>query len=449
MDKVLYGFNSSQDVINLQTKYALFSRVANIVFSLTVDAGFDKTVMTETLNKVIERNDCLRITFVKKGKETLQYFEDERKLKNIPSVKLETKSKMDAFFRKFRVKQANPMKGDVFVPVFATNPDGKDMLVCKISHFVADQYGIGVIVNDIFAVYDALKNGSELPEAPGSFEAVLKKDIEYKNNVEATEKDREFFVNYFTKVHPDHPMYCGIHGNGSDLWMKQKAKGKYSMPYLFITCDTEGYKFNIPAAVNEKVMRWCEDSKITMSVFYFYCMCIAASLVNDRARYQEPLFLVNNRGTLLERKAAGTKVQAISVFTTVDYEKSFLDNINEAYAEQNQLYRHTRLTYLDIQALEHKAWNFSMLSQINNFSYSFIPFDAPDGVTMTVHSNGKGALVAYIALMHNVRTNEIHVVYDIQTRMTTPAQLVDFQNTFVHVVEAVLADSNSKLSEIL
>ena len=47
-------FNYSQDIIDLQTKYSLFKRVLNILFSLTIDGGFDKELMTRSINLLIE-----------------------------------------------------------------------------------------------------------------------------------------------------------------------------------------------------------------------------------------------------------------------------------------------------------------------------------------------------------------------------------------------------------
>ena len=186
-----------------------------------------------------------------------------------------------------------------------------------------------------------------------------------------------------------------------------------------------------------------------MNSFFFYTCAIAASLLNNRAPYQLPLELLNCRGTIADRRAAGTKVQSLSVYTTVDYARSFNENITDFFAEQSELYRHTRLTYLEIEAMQHKLWKYSMLSQITNFAFSFIPMETPQGVRLQVYSNGKGALVTYIALMHDVKTDEIQVNYDVQTRMVTPAQLVEFQNNYIHVIEAVLANPTAKLSDIL
>ena len=448
MDKTLYAFNNSQDVVTLQTKYALFKRVINIVFSVTVDAGFDPELMHRAIDLMIQRNDCLRLTEIRDGKEPRLYFADERKIGKIPVLRFETSARFDAFLRRFRRKPTDLRKGRSLEAVFGTDPAGKQFVLFKISHMVADTYGIGILVGDLLAVYGALRDGRPLPPAPGSFETVLGGDNAFLANEEAVGKDRDFFETYFTRRHPQRPIYCGIHGNGSDRWLRYKRKGAISLPYLFVRCDTEGYRFTIPAALTRQTEAWCADRMITMNAFFFYTCAIATSLLNDRAMYQTPIELLNNRGTLAERKAAGTKAQSLSIFTTVDYEKSFLENILPFADEQKELYRHTRMTYLEVEALMHKTYDYSLLGQTTSFAFSFIPMRSPKGFTTQVHSNGKGALVAYIAMMHDVDTHEIQTIYDIQTVMVTSQQLVEFHNTWMHVAEQVLARPEEKMKNL-
>lgn len=446
-NQVLLGFNNSQDVINLQTKYTLFKRVVNIVFSVTCDEGYDPQLMTQALNKLFERNDCLRITFVKEGKQVKQYFAEHRTVGLIPTLKFDTYGKMEAFINRFRRKPTNAYKGDVLRVVYAVNPEGKQMIFFKISHFAADTYGIGILVNDLFAVYNALKNGQELPPAPGSFAEIIRKDNEYRE-AEAMKKDEEFFHDYFFNRHPEHPVYCGTHGNKSDRWLKEKNKGHFAKNYLFVRCDTLGYQFTIPASINERALAWCTENAVSLSSFYYYTCSIAQSLVNDRARRLLNIELLNCRGTVADRKAAGTKAQSIAVYTTVNYEKSFKDNILPLYNEQNEIYRHTRLSYLDAEAMQHKAWNYSMLKSLNGVAFSFIPLAAPKGITLQVHSNGKGALFTYMALIHDINTNEVYVNYDVQKLMVTAQQLIDFQNQYIRVIEGVLARPDAALEEV-
>ena len=450
MEKVRYGFNYSQDIVHLQTKYSLFKRVANIVFSISVDKGFDKITMTRALELLIGRNDCLRLKFEKGKKgEILQYFRDKVTLGGvIPSISVDTYGKLEKFILKFRRKALDIFKGETLKVAFVQDPDGKELIFMKISHMVADSYGIGVLIGDLFAVYGSLVKGEPLPPAPAQFEEILKKDTQYRNNQQAIEKDREFFNEYYNVRHPEHPVYCGIHGVSNDRWMKLKKKGAFALPYLFVKCDTKGYRFIIPASVVGKAEEWCSRSGISMNTFFFYTCAIACSLKNGKAPYQLPLELLNCRATVADRKAAGTKVQSLSVYTTVDYNKSFNDNIQQLFEDQSELYRHTKLSYLEIQDIEHKLWNYSMMSQITNFSFSFIPVIMPEGVSMQIHSNGKGALPAYIALMHDLRSNEIHAIYDVQIKMCNADQMVEFQNTYMYVVESVLSAPDAALDDI-
>ena len=186
-----YGFNYSQDIIDLQTKYSLFKRVVNIVFAVTVESGFDEVLMKNAINKMIERNDCLRLRFVKEGKKTVQFVEPERTIGEIPVEGCYTQGQMDAFLRRFRKKATDMFKGRSLEAVFAADPSGRRMVIFKISHLVADTYGIGVLVTDLFGIYDALKEGKDLPAAPGSFAEGIKKDNEARANDGAASRGRD------------------------------------------------------------------------------------------------------------------------------------------------------------------------------------------------------------------------------------------------------------------
>ena len=86
-----YDLNPSQEVSRLQTKYTLFKRVINILFSTTSDKPLDWKLMEKAYNKVVERNDCLRIRFVKKDKKLMQYFEKQPPKATVPVLTFKTK----------------------------------------------------------------------------------------------------------------------------------------------------------------------------------------------------------------------------------------------------------------------------------------------------------------------------------------------------------------------
>jgi hypothetical protein len=449
MEKKLYHFTYSQDVIRLQSKYALFKRVLNILFSLTFDEGFDEKLMRQAFEKLYERNDCLRLRFVKQGKETMQFFEPARKPGDIPSLHFRTNQEYETFFRRFRRKAIDLTKGETLRVVFAVNPEGKQMVICKISHYAADTYGIGVLAEDLMAIYHALRDGKELPPAPGSFEEIVRKDNEYREDSAATERDRAYLRDYFFKLHPNHPVYCGTHGNQNDRWLKCKQKGKFSIPMLMIRCDTYPMQYAVPAAVTVQAEKWCEEHAISLNSLFFMGFILTLSLINDRETRLLNVEILNCRGSLADRKTAGTKAQGMAVCTDIDYSKGFLANANALSEEQKELYRHTRLSYLEGEIMQHEAWKHSMLDMLNGCGFSYIPFYSHDGVQLSLHSNGKGALITYVALMHDLTHNEIFINYDMQKLMVTPKQLTDFQNRYLRVMETVLADSETPLGQLL
>ena len=69
MDNKLYELTPSQEVICLQTKYTLYKRVVNILFSATSEKELDFNIMGKAFNLLVERNDSLRIRFIKKNKK--------------------------------------------------------------------------------------------------------------------------------------------------------------------------------------------------------------------------------------------------------------------------------------------------------------------------------------------------------------------------------------------
>ena len=172
--KTLYELNLSQEVVKLQCAYTLFKKVVNIITSVEIDKEIDFDIMERAFNKAVERNDCTRIRFVKKGKKLLQYFEPSVVYNNIPRIEFKTKEEQEDFIHNQTKRAIKYMKGEVLKPTFIKTYDGKSMLFFKVCHYIFDIYGLNFFINDLFSVYDALLKKEELPKEPKKFEELLK-----------------------------------------------------------------------------------------------------------------------------------------------------------------------------------------------------------------------------------------------------------------------------------
>ena len=451
MEKVMeeikfYDLNPSQEVSKLQCKYTLFKRVINILSSMSTTDKIDFDLMKTALNKVIERNDCLRIRFVKKDKKLMQYFAPHQDLDFVPVLTFTTREEQEAFIAQISKKAIKYMDGIVIEPYFINTYDGKSMIFLKVCHMVLDMYGISVIYKDLFAVYDALKNGTELPEAPASFEEIVKKDLVQKANEESHEKQKEFFTEYLQKR--EEPYYVGLPAENDKIWAKRKAKGKRAQKMFFIQNDTKGYALDMGKELTAKIMAHCQENKVSPANFLLYTMSVCAAKINGNVKGMLPLELCNCRGSLAERKCSGTKVQSLGCYVECDHEKSFNDNLAEYIANRNVVFRRISFPDQDFEVLMHKVYHSSVFSTYYSITYSFIPYELDEKLDFQIYSNGKCALPAYIGHLYNVKTGEMVMIYDVQTKIIQESDVNSFHEKYLKTIEQVIENPQIIIKDI-
>ena len=444
--KKLYELNPSQEVVKLQCKYTLYKRVINIVTSMTKADELDWETMKEAFNIVAKRNDCLRIGFVSKRGKLFQYFKNQVSFDNIPCLEFNTEEEQNRFIKKITKKAIKYMKGVVVEPYFIKTFDNKSMILLKVCHLVLDLYGLNTIYKDLFEVYDSLKNKTELPPMPSSFEEVIKKDLIKKHNSLQEENNRLFFENYLN-TKPE-PSYAGLHGKNSAVWQKHLKKNKKSIKTFFVQNDTKGYAYKIPHSTMQKVMEYAKISNTSPANILFFACSLCASLTNDKTKNLLPLELCNCRGSALDKKCAGTKVQSVACYIHIDYDKSFEQNITDFSLSQHQLYRHIGYSDQKFEMLVHKTYNSSIFSSYYSFTYSFIPYSKPQDFEFCIYSNGKCALPAYIAQLYDVNSGKTVMVYDVQTKIISEKDVQNFHSRYIDLLDCVLSNPKIVLDNI-
>ena len=441
-----YDLNGSQDVVMLQCKYSIFKRIVNILSSMSTKKDIDFNLMKDAFNMIIDRNDSLRIRFAKKDKKLVQYFIDEYKFDDIPVYEFKTESEQVAFINKLKKKPIKYMKGQVVEPYFIKTFDGKNMVFLKVCHLILDIYGINIIFRDLFAVYDALAEGKDLPEPPNSFEEVLQKDLSRKHNQERLEKNTEFFKEYFAGT--EEPYYAGIHGPEQQLWKKQLAKGKRAMKMFFVHNDTKGFEQHIDKEVIDNVMAYCKENECSPANFMLYACCLTAAKINNNIKNMLPMLLYNCRGSALEKNCAGVKAQSMCSYTSFDYNKSFHENLADFLPQHTKLYRRIGFSDHQMVSILHKTYGGSMMETYYSIAFSFIPYTKPKDLQFDMYSNEKCALPAYLALFYDIEKGDILMYYDVQTIITTGQDVDKFHKNFVSVLKQITENPNINISEI-
>lgn len=442
----LYELNPSQEVVLLQCKYTLHKQIVNIITSVKSDDELNFDVLENAFNKVVERNDCLRIRFVKKDKKLMQQFLESVSKFDVPRYEFESEKEQLKFIARVKKKAIKFKKGVIIEPYFIKTYDGKYMILLKVCHLILDMYGISMIYKDLFEVYNALMENKELPALPSKFEDVVIKDLKRKNNKERTVENLEFFTNYLNER--EEPYYAGLHGDKLPLWQKQLKKGKRSMKMFFLSCDTKGYIRNVDKDMVSRIFEYCKNNSISPANFMFFTMSVCMSKMNGDIKNMIPLELFNCRGTAHDKNCAGTKVQSSACYTEVDKDKSFKGNFEKFLSIQAKLYRHINFSDQEFEMLLHKTYKSSMMETYYSLTFSFIPMSMPSGLEFEIYSNEKCSLPAYVALLYDDNRGDIRIAYDCQIKIINEDDINVFHDNYLYIINQIIDNDNVLIKDI-
>ena len=377
----------------------------------------------------------------------MQYFSDcVKNIKKVPVLSFETKEQQDAFIDKVRKKPIDYMHGVVIEPYFIHTFDNRYMIFFKVCHLVIDLYGINVLYTDLINVYNALKKGETLPPAPGSFEEIIKTDIEKSSKGNLEEKHLEYFTDLLTN-NPE-PFYAGIHGPDNPIWQKQLKKHHRGMPIFLVHNSTKTYRHKIGKDLVEKMLTYCQNNQCSPANLLFYASSVACAKLNGNIKNTIPIGLYNCRNSVQEKRCAGIKVQSAACYTKIDYNLSFEENLKAFSIAQIGLYRHVKFKDRDFEALMHNIYRSSPLLIYYSIAYSLLSVDLPEGVEFNLYTNGNSALPAYVIQVLDAKTKEIDMAYDVQTKITSEEDVSNFHTYYLNVLKQVLDDPGIKIADI-
>ena len=108
-----YDIIPSQESMYLMFKFGFHKQMAQIPTSVSVDYDLDFKLLQKAFDIEIQRNDCLRTRFVKKGKSVKQYFTEPYKYK-VPVKYFSSVEEQEAFFSKDAPKPVYFLKDEIF-----------------------------------------------------------------------------------------------------------------------------------------------------------------------------------------------------------------------------------------------------------------------------------------------------------------------------------------------
>ena len=175
----VYPFTPAQEMIYFMLKYSFFHKqVIQIPASIVVKRKIDFDIMQKALEKEIERNDCMRLRFNKKGGKFTQHFEEKIEIGKIPVMNFKSEKEQEDFLTADAQKPIRFLKGETYRIYFFNTPDGRNGIYINVIHLAMDAPAVFIFFDDLLKVYEALESGGEMPKPLGSYETAIGKELE-------------------------------------------------------------------------------------------------------------------------------------------------------------------------------------------------------------------------------------------------------------------------------
>ena len=454
MSNEIYRFTPAQEMIHFMLKYSFFHKqVIQIPASITVKRKINFDIMQKALEKEIERNDCMRLRFMKKG-GMKQYFEDSVKIGKIPVMNFKSDEEQEKFFTADAQKPIKFLKGETYRIYFYNTADGRNGIYINVIHLAMDAPAVFVFFADLLAVYEALKGGSDMPKPLGSYEATVKKELEYIDNKEKVQADKDFFVNYFKK--DGEPIWNGVMGPEP----LDKARIKKKNPDLracgsFDPIHDKAELVKKPLTVEDSkvILDYMANNQISGECVVQLGMRLHVGKINHRHDDTHFLVLSSRRKTLNDKRCGGTMASALPWRIILPEDLTFAQAVDKLKTLQGDIMRHNNYPFITWLENEREMFGYSMVDGTSTMMFSWFPLedDTMNGWEYEFHSYplGRYVMPLYTYTMKDSTTGGLRFAYLHRTDSISRSDIDSLHDNTVKALVMGCSNPDITLKEIL
>lgn len=444
-----------QEMINFMLKYSFFHKqVIQCPVSVTTEKEIDFDLMKKALNIEIERNDCLRLRFFKKGGKYKQYFLDEYKIDDVEIFNFNSREEQVEVLTKDAQKTVRHLKGETFRIKFFRTFDGRSGIYVNACHLVMDGAALFVFFDDLFKVYDSLKDGTPMPKPLGKYRDSIVKELAYVSNKDNLKKEEEFYTEFFLK--DGDPLYAGVHG--PELLEKERERKKdptLRAPSCFdpIHDKAEMTKYTASEADSRKIKEFLQQTGISPECLMQLGLRLHISKINYRTPDSYFVTLCTRRRTLSEKRSGGTLAEPLPWRIVIGEDVTFAQALEKMRELQTTLFKHMDYPYLECRELVRKLFNYSPIAASSSMMFSWFALDenSMNGweYEFEGYCLGRYIMPLYTFTFFDVHSGRLKISCLHRTNMITVEHIKALQEKAIRAIILGIEDPDRTLGNIL
>lgn len=455
VNKPVYPLIPPQEMIQFMLKYSFFHKqVTQIPDSIIVSQKIDFDVMTEAFNIEIERNDCLRLVFFKQNGKIMQYFRDPYRIGSVPVYNFKSDEEREKVLTADAQKPIKMLKGEIFRLKYFTTYDGRYGVYINIHHLVMDNAAVFAFFNDLFAVYDHLKNDKPMPKPLGSYEDRIKRELAYVEDKSNLEKEKEAYTEYITRN--GEPVYLGVEGPKLlEAERKKKKDPSINAPSLFdpIHDKAELTKTTFSPELSEKFFAFCENNNVSPECLVQLALRMHLSKINNGHLDTYFICLCTRRRTLTEKRSGGTVTAPLPWRVHLEEDDTFMSALDKMADAQVWAFRHMDYPYLEYRDLQRELFNYSAAAGSSTMMFSWMPINEKSingwEYEYVGYGLGRYIMVLYTFAMKDAHSGCLKISCLHRTKFVSVEDIKALHNGTKKVLEIALNEPDISIKDLL
>ena len=302
--------------------------IANISATLKIQNDLDLSIMEQSVNLLLKRNDALRICISEKNGEPYQYVAEHKPYKldffDFRNEPIERVYEWDSRESVIPI----PLDGEyLFYFALIKYDDNKSGFFARIHHIISDAWSIVRIGAEIMEYYHLIQDGGEIPEDnQNSYIDYIESEQDYISS-EKFQKDKLFWDSKFQ--------------DSFELTVLKTRKTNFD--------NLKAYRktFHIPVKLANLIRKHCTENRSSIFALFFSALC----LYINRTTNKEVVTIgipVLNRSNAKEKRTLGMFISTVPLSIKINNEIDFVTFSKDIFSEWMSVLRHQKYPYDEI-----------------------------------------------------------------------------------------------------
>lgn len=421
--KIRHQLTNPQKNIYQVEQQSAHTAVNHIASYLKFSEVLDTSLLSETLNKIIEVNDTFRLKFENDNNNLVQYFEEYSHI-DIPVENFDNEdiSSFIEFFKSFPVSLEN-----TFAFFIVTTPSNS-YIFFKVHHIISDAWGMTQVAEQIKEIYNKLLNKEIISDYnKPSYLTLIDREKDYLKSSNY-EKDLIFWKDYVvqfesTKLFNENNLY------------------DYS---------AQRFEYRLDDSLRSKISAFCQEKNITEYSFFLGIVSVCMNKLYNKDNLVIGTPFLNRLKKLNDFSSTGLYVSTLPLYTSVSNEIDFVSLCKKISNTNFSIFRHSSFPFSKIQKLYNetthattKIFDIGFSYQINKLNNEL--YSADKGLCNWVFLNQQNqALNIHISTLNNYPV----IMYDYLTSVFTESSIEKMNNYILKIINQIVYENVTSLSDI-